>query len=70
MNITSNVIALFNLYLIFGTEKGELHVFSIDANEIFISKQVSIEGIIVILPDNEDPTIFFCAGYSGEIAKC
>lgn len=70
MNITSNVIAIFNQYLIFGTDDGKVQVFDIHSNVIALNKKVAAEGIIVLMLDNENQSIFYGAGYSGEIVKC
>jgi len=70
MNITSNVVVVFNIYLIFGIENGEIHILNVHSKQILAKESVCSKNINVILTDNFNPSIIYVIGKDGKIAKC
>ncbi|KAL4476415.1 hypothetical protein ABPG74_010148 [Tetrahymena malaccensis] len=69
LNITTNVIHMYNLFLVFGTQEGYIHIFDIQNTKNIITKKISQYGLVVIVKDTRRFDYFFISGYDGNIIE-
>ncbi|EAR88130.2 hypothetical protein TTHERM_00015950 (macronuclear) [Tetrahymena thermophila SB210] len=69
LNITTNLIHMYNLFLVFGTQEGIIHVFDIQKTKIIITQKISQFGLVVLVKDPRRSDYFFISGYDGNIIE-